>query len=120
MPTIREITAVSVKRSLRWHADNPWSAERYLLAALGELGEAVNAMKKLWRLRENITSVTEPGREIASEDQAREFIGAELADTLLYLVLVAARLGIDLEDQVVRKFNKTSANYGFPERLEQG
>ena len=74
-------------------------------------------MKKLWRLREGISSVTESGREITSEDQARKFIGVELADTFLYLVLVAARLGVDLEDQVVKKFNKTSSDYGFPERL---
>ena len=117
MPTIREITAISVKRSMRWHENKPWSSERYLLAALGELGEVANAMKKLWRVQDDISSITAPGREITSEDQAREIIGEELSDTFLYLVLTAARLGIDLESQVVKKFNKTSDDYGFPERL---
>ena len=47
------------------------------------------------------------------EDQLTD----EIADTALYLDLLAARAGIDLGAAIVRKFNRVSEKHGFPERL---
>ncbi len=41
----------------------------------------------------------------------------EVADTILYAVLVAARVGVDLQQVLREVFNKKSEEYGFPERL---
>jgi NTP pyrophosphatase (non-canonical NTP hydrolase) len=88
-----------------------WSALEWAGAMCGEAGEAANAAKKLKRLESG------GDRHIASISQARQSVGKEIADTILYAVLVAARCGIDLENTLVEVFNKKSDEYGFPERL---
>lgn len=83
----------------------------------GEAGEICNSVKKLRRLESEYQSKNEPGRQIDSKEQAIKEIGEEIADTLLYLDLLALRCGLNLEKEVINKFNKTSDKYGFPEKL---
>lgn len=118
--TFARLTEQNVLRCRRWHANGveDWTAERWLLAAAGELGEAANAMKKMWRLQEGISNPNNvTSEQITSVKKAVDYIGKELADTLLYLNLTAVRLGINLEDKVVQVFNAKSEELGFPERL---
>lgn len=117
--TFAEVTEVNVTRCNRWHHGgiNNWSPERWYTATSGELGEVGNALKKLFRVEDEIANINEPGREIDSRAAAVAKIGEEIADTFLYLNLLATRLGIDLPTEVVKKFNATSERYGFPERL---
>jgi hypothetical protein len=72
-------------------------------ALAGETGEACNLIKKLRR-----------GDAIDTED-----IGKELADVVIYADLLAARLGIDLGEAVVQKFNEVSDRYGYAGKLER-
>ena len=78
-----------------------WSPTDWACALAGEVGEACNLIKKLRR----------------GEDVSRERIGEELADTLIYLDLLAQRLDIDLAAAVVNKFNADSEKRGSKWRL---
>lgn len=119
-PVNPDFIAASVARSNRWHPGGltDWSLNDWLCATGGELGEAMNAAKKLRRIEDGIANLNdEPGRQLAEGEAARAKIGEELADVLCYLVLTAERAGVDLNAHAVAKFNAVSERYGFPERL---
>lgn len=94
-----------------FHPLDVWSGLEWAGAAAGELGEAANLTKKLRRveLGGGQFSKAGPDSEITTEQ-----IGRELADTVIYLDLWAARLGIDLGDAVVAAFNNKSHEIGSP------
>lgn len=117
--TFAKLTRVNYARCKRWHPGgiDEWSPSDWAVAMVGEAGEACNAIKKLRRVEGNIANKNDEGRTLATRAQAIDAIGDELADTLLYLSLLALRLNIDLEAATVRKFNAVSERYGFPERL---
>lgn len=117
--TFADVTAANVARCNRWHKGGlgDWSVADWAVAMAGEAGEVCNAVKKLRRVEDEIANISDEGRLLATREQAIAKIGEELADTFLYLNLLGVRLGINLADQVVAKFNATSERYGFPERL---
>lgn len=94
------------------HALNSWSLSDWMTATLGELGEAANVAKKLNRVRDGI-----PGNK-ESEAQLRAKFARELADTFIYLDLMAQAAGIDLPAVVVEVFNAKSEQIGCPIRFE--
>lgn len=73
----------------------------------GELGEALNEVKKYVREQMNIKGSRTTKEEI--ED--------ELADILICLDLLSQMLDIDLIKAVTKKFNQTSDNIGFDVKL---
>ena len=117
--TFKQISKINYKRALRWHKDslNDWSISDWSTAMAGEAGEICNAVKKLRRLESEFTSINESDRQINSKKEAIEKIGAEIADTFLYLNLLAIRCGLDFEQEIIKKFNSTSDKYGFTEKL---
>lgn len=89
-PALRE---ANVRRcESAWHSIESWSPTDWACAFAGEAGEACNLVKKLRR-----------GDFVSAED-----IGEELADTILYADLLAARLGVDLGAAIIKKFNLVS------------
>lgn len=88
-----------------------WSPAEWACAAAGECGEACNAVKKLRRLEDGTNTAKDP----QTEEEALGAIAGELADTVIYIDLLAARLGIDLGAAVRDKFNAVSRlrNSGF-------
>lgn len=84
-----------------FHQLDSWSPTDWACAAAGEMGEACNLIKKLRR-----------GEDISLTD-----VGYELADTVIYLDLLAARLGINLGEAVREKFNIVSDRRGSEVRL---
>lgn len=112
---LKTIDEVNHQRALRWHNSpdglTDWSLNDWLVATLGELGEAANVAKKIRR--------AECGFQQKKEDISLlpEKLAEELADTFLYLLLTARRANIDLEAAVIKKFNAVSEREGFPERL---
>lgn len=117
--TFAEVTDENIKRCVRWHGNgiHDWTPERWMVATTGELGEAANALKKLFRIQDAIANINDPGRDLQTRGAAIEKIAEECADTFLYLNLFCASLGITLEKEIIKKFNATSEKYGFPERL---
>jgi NTP pyrophosphatase (non-canonical NTP hydrolase) len=79
-----------------------WSILEWAGAMSGEAGEATNVAKKIRRKRIQ-----------RGDDKATvALLGEELADTICYATLTAARAGIDLGEAVVAKFNKVSKEIG--------
>lgn len=93
------------------HKMGDWSLSDWFTATMGELGEAANVAKKLNRVRDGI-----PGNSETPE-RLRQMLADEIADTFIYLDLLAQSEGIDLESAVAFKFNSTSAKIGYPETL---
>lgn len=78
----------------------------------GEAGEAGNVVKKLRRHELGL-----PGNGDLTRGDLLSQLADEIADTFIYLDLLAAYYGVDIPSAVVRKFNTTSERQGFPERL---
>lgn len=88
------------------HLLGSWSLSDWMTATMGELGEAANIAKKLNRVRDGI-----PGNNV-TEDELRAALRDEIADTFIYLDLLAQSQGISLEAAVRDKFNRTSRKLG--------
>ena len=90
-----------------FHPIKSWSPTDWATALAGECGELCNLVKKMRRI------VSEPENLPHNEDITPYALlvkaaAEEMADTLIYLDLLAARLHINLSDAVIRKFNKDS------------
>jgi phosphoribosyl-ATP pyrophosphohydrolase len=84
----------------------------------GEAGEAANAAKKLKRLDGGLKSINEAERHYANQQAASAAVAKEVADTIIYGLLLMARVGITDPESVIREvFNKKSEEYGFVERV---
>lgn len=111
-----DLRAANVSRVGRWHPKAgvmEWSLSDWGVAAGGEMGEALDIIKKLNRYRDGLAKPS-----FRSEEQLLVDLGKELADITIYLDLLALRAGIDLGAVVAAKFNEVSEKMGFPERLE--
>lgn len=93
------------------HHLQDWSLSDWFTATLGELGEAANVAKKLNRVRDGI------GGNSETPEQLQQMLRDEVADTFIYLDLLAQAAGFSLEDAVVAKFNRTSEKVGYPHTL---
>lgn len=89
------------------HPLSSWSLSDWTTATLGELGEAANIVKKLNRVRDGIPGNAE------TEDELRQKLADEIADTAIYLDLMAQAAGFDLETIRDAKFDKTSTKIGY-------
>lgn len=96
------------------HQLSSWSLSDWMVATMGELGEAANILKKLNRVRDGI-----PGNK-ESEEELRQAFAHELADTAIYLDLLAQAAGYDLEKIREIKFNLTSKKIGYSEPVGVG
>ncbi|HLH95043.1 MAG TPA: hypothetical protein VKW08_07985 [Xanthobacteraceae bacterium] len=117
--SLAKVTEQNLSRCNRWHKNgiNDWTPERWACAMQGEAGEVCNALKKLFRIEDDIANISDADLQLSTREEAISKIAEEIADTFLYLNLLACRLGIDLPEAVIAKFNATSERYGFPERL---
>lgn len=112
--SFKTLRITNQSRCRRWHDPESWSLSDWGVAMGGEAGEALNVIKKINRAAQGIAGNTGAVDEVAPLMDA---LGEELADVVLYIDLLAARAGIDLEDAIRTKFNKTSVVQGFPETL---
>lgn len=117
MAQLDDLRDVNVSRAKRWHPgfpeDSQWTIADWSNALCGEVGEAANIVKKVRRIDCNLK-----GRD-SEIDRVKliELLADELADVFIYLDLLAAAEEIDLWPIVVAKFNRTSVEHGFEERL---
>lgn len=93
------------------HKLDSWSLSDWFTAALGEFGEAANVAKKLNRVRDGVPGNTE------TEAELRAKLARELADTFVYLDLLAQAAGVDLPAAVREVFNAKSDQLGCPIKL---
>lgn len=114
---LNELRAANVRRCEQaFHPLQDWTPTDWACAMAGEAGEACNAVKKLRRLADGTNTAKDP----QTEPEAIAAIGAELADTIIYADLLAARLGIDLGRAIRAKFNVVSRRMNSDITLEPG
>ncbi len=89
------------------HPLEAWSLSDWCTATMGELGEAANIVKKLNRERDGI-----PGNDLTA-DELQAQLADEIADTFIYLDLMAQAAGVVLPDAVLAKFDRTSQKIGY-------
>lgn len=89
------------------HSLHSWSLSDWMTATVGELGEAANVLKKLNRVRDGIR-----GNDKTPEEM-KDMFADELADTFIYLDLLAQAAGIDLPVAIRSKFDRTSYKIGY-------
>lgn len=116
--TFAHLRAVNVGRAARWHPgfpdDGKWNGADWSNAAAGEMGEACNVVKKLRRQETGGRGEVDPDYAVLLSK-----LGDEIADTIIYLDLLAVFYGVDVAAAVVRKFDAVSVREGLPERLGQ-
>lgn len=76
-----------------------WTPAQWLQAIIGELGEYANNRKKF-------------ERGDLTEEEFKQEAAKELADVVIYLDILAFRLGIDLGKATISKWNETSLKIG--------
>lgn len=103
-----KLRAANAKRQQEWDRDNQITLSYRGTELGGEVGEALNVIKKLERERLGIK-----GSRATLEDLAEE-----LADVIICCDLIAMATGIDLTEAVEKKFNKTSEKVGLETRLK--
>ena len=118
MSFLEKLRELSVERCERYFFPlNAWNVLEWAGAAAGEAGETANVAKKIRRLE--TYAIYDLYGEINKDkrDKLMAQLGDEVADTIIYLDLLCASQGIDLEDAVRRKFNQVSDKYGFKKTL---
>jgi NTP pyrophosphatase (non-canonical NTP hydrolase) len=92
--TFAHLREQNLPRCRRWHPEGtpPWSHDDWLLALGGEVGEALNVVKKLNRDRDGLAGNTRSRPELIAD------LGSELADVIIYLDIT---LGWDEPDQLL-------------------
>ena len=101
---IREFQEASRRRNLRFPGTSlDWTVLEWAGAMCGEAGEAANVAKKI--------------RSNGLSSELHQALAKELADTVSYAALLAAKMTIDLEAAVREKFNEVSEREGMPDRI---
>lgn len=78
-----------------------WDHSKWLQALVGEVGETADQLKKLDR-----------GDYDDDHHKFVENVAKEMADSLMYLILLAQALEIDLGKATILKFNEVSVRLG--------
>ncbi len=111
---LTELRATNSRRYLDWVGENQLEEDAAFLfdatELAGEVGELVNVVKKL--VREKVGWAGSRAGPSDFED--------ECADVLICLDRLASRVGIDLREATIRKFNATSEKVGLHHRLYAG
>lgn len=108
--SFRQLRAANTARVVLWHPPYKpqWNSSDWMTATMGELGEAANFIKKLNRWRDGVQTEDDP-----PPDELLAAAAIELADTVIYLDLLAEHLEIDLAAEIVKKFNAVSRKNDF-------
>lgn len=104
-----DLRAANVKCQKEWDSDSRISLTYRACELAGELGEALNVLKKIER--ENLGL---RGSRATVDDLADE-----LADVIICVDLLMMDLDIDMHAAVSKKFNQTSKKYNLKTRMKR-
>lgn len=105
--TFEMLKVANLKRSTeKVFPSHDWSLAQWACAMAGEAGEACNVVKKMFR-----------GDFDMREKEAKEALAKELADTVIYVDLLAQKAGINLGTAIIDKFNEVSNKKGAATKL---
>jgi NTP pyrophosphatase (non-canonical NTP hydrolase) len=102
------LRTANAKRQKEWDREDKITLTYRGTELGGEVGEALNVIKKLERERLGIK-----GSRSTLQDLAEE-----LADVIICCDLIAMATGINLTEAIEKKFNKTSEKVGLETRLK--
>jgi len=110
---------INAERGKRWHNSDlsQWSLLEWSGAMCGEAGEAANIAKKIKRIEIKLPN-KEAGLEITGLDGLKLKLAMEVADTIIYGLLIMSLLDVEASSIIKLVFDKKSKEYGFPERAE--
>lgn len=112
---LQELRDKSVKRAIEGFKCYDNQPILYWTTALaGELGELCNMVKKMERVA---GGGVDGGSSYTAADITTDMLKEEIGGIAIYLDLLAARLGISLEEAIIHTFNSKSEKYGFPQKL---
>lgn len=111
--TFDQLRERSEIRAIEWRKDSTSAGvtstiEFATIELAGEVGELCNAIKKKLRAQDGLPGGVTDDTNIIEE----------LADVVICADLLARKLGINLGQAVVEKFNKTSEKFGFETKWE--
>lgn len=116
-PFLAKLRKLSVERcEEHFFPLDAWSVLEWAGAAAGEAGETANVAKKMHRA-DTVSFVQGKSYKKADMDHLRASLADEIADTIIYLDLLAASQGIDLEEAIRSKFNQVSKKHGYDKTL---
>ncbi|MEL6509025.1 MAG: MazG-like family protein [Pseudomonadota bacterium] len=107
--SLQALAVANTQRQIEWGGNEKADLAFRALEFAGESGELCEAVKKFLRKQ----------RGIEGNTLSLEAIEDEMGDVIITLSLLATDLGIDLDRTYRRKFNKTSAKYGFKTRMPE-
>lgn len=107
MDQFKILRAANVAREKLWDPQKKCDLSFLGNALAGEVGEACNVIKKLERARLGLRGKRANITQLAEE----------LGDVIIYLDILAERVGIDLWLAVRDKFNSSSLEIGSDERI---
>jgi len=112
---ITEFQKVNESRKMRWHKDGDWEYDSWTNAMAGETGEACNITKKMRRLMTDLPN-KEDGLDVSNLEELKYKLSKEVADSIIYGLLILSKLGIDASEIIADVYDQKSIEYGFPER----
>jgi NTP pyrophosphatase (non-canonical NTP hydrolase) len=89
-----------------------WTLSDWMVALLGEIGEAANVLKKLNRFSLGINGNDQEKAELETQ------FSSELADAFIYLDLLVQHAGINLPEAVRSVWNAKSRKIGYPVQID--
>lgn len=101
---LRAANTERIKASKYQICEEQWTPAHWMQATVGELGELANLLKKV-------------DRGDFPLEQVKNEVAKELADVQTYLDILALKLGVDLGQATIDKFNEVSERIGSPVRL---
>lgn len=115
---IDSIQQINADRAKRWHRGDTgrWSLLEWTGAMCGEAGEAANIAKKIRRLEQELPN-KEAGLVVNNYPELRLALAREVADTIIYGLIIMNEIDCCASKVLREVFNKKSEEYGFPERL---
>lgn len=114
---IDELQKVDAIRAARWHNGDitQWTLLEWAGAMCGESGEAANYAKKIRRLDLQLPN-KEAGLDKDNYEELRMKCAMEVADSIIYGLVMLSLLDVKASVILTYVFNKKSIEYGFPER----
>jgi NTP pyrophosphatase (non-canonical NTP hydrolase) len=106
---LKDLRVANQQRQREWDKDSGITASYRAMELGGEVGEALNVVKKLERERLGIRG----------SRATPEHLAEELADVVICVDLLALHYGVDLGSAIIRKFNATSDKVGLVTRLTE-
>lgn len=121
MNSFDRFSEINMQRANRWHHGDirEWSASDWAVATGGEMGELLNAIKKLRRLEIKVQGHDGDTPQPRDIQTAIAAVKKEIGDVYTYLDILTQFFGLRMWDCVRDTFNAISVREGMPERMPE-